>query len=209
MPLGSSPLSPPHVTPEGEGIYFVIPASPAHAGVSRGRRRVVSARDSGMRRRGGVCGRACRQLPSLRPCFDVAQHERFVGASHKRTHPERSRRMTGGFPSPAYPPDTPPRHTVPLLSQEPDQVPFWLWGAGSGGCGWEIRSRRCLGRSGQGGLAKASWESASSGSPGSIPGWAMRGKARWIRSRGAGNEDPGPWAPLRVLAEIPGRRGGR
>ena len=34
-------------------------------------------------------------------------------------------------------------------------------------------------------------------------------KARWIRSRGAGNEDPGPWAPLRVLAEIPGRRGGR
>ena len=27
-----------------------------------------------------------------------------------------------------YPSDTPPSHTDPLLSQEPDQVPFWLWG---------------------------------------------------------------------------------
>jgi len=37
----------------------------------------------------------------------------------------------------------------------------------------------------------------------------MRVKARWIRLRGAGNEDPVPWAPMRVLAETPVRRGGR
>ena len=49
------------------------------------------------------------------------------------------------------------RHTKHLFSQEPDQVPFWLWVAGSGWRGSERRSDARLGRSGQGELAKASW----------------------------------------------------
>ena len=45
--------------------------------------------------------------------------------------------------------------------------------------GWAggIRSRTALGRSGQGELAKASWETASSGRTGEIPGWAIRVKS--------------------------------
>jgi len=43
--------------------------------------------------------------------------------------------MTGDFPSPPNPSDSYLPHTVPLLSQEPDQVPFWLWGQGQEGAG--------------------------------------------------------------------------
>ena len=34
-----------------------------------------------------------------------------------------------------YPSDTPLPHTMPLPPQEPDQVPFWLWGQGQEGAG--------------------------------------------------------------------------
>ncbi|MEP2389033.1 hypothetical protein [Hyphomonas sp.] len=34
-----------------------------------------------------------------------------------------------------YPSDSFLPHTVSLLSQEPDQVPFWLWGQGQEGAG--------------------------------------------------------------------------
>ena len=63
-----------------------------------------------------------------------------------------------------------PPHTKHLLSQEPDQVPFWLWVAGSGWCGLGRRSDARLGRSGQGEPRKLGWESASSGRTGEIPG---------------------------------------
>ena len=60
-------------------------------------------------------------------------------------------------------------HTKHLPSQEPDQVPFWLWVAGSGWCGSERRSDARLGRSGQGEPRKLGWESASSGRTGIEP----------------------------------------
>ena len=34
-----------------------------------------------------------------------------------------------------YPSENSLPHTKPLLSQEPDQVPFWLWGQGQDGLG--------------------------------------------------------------------------
>ena len=74
-----------------------------------------------------------------------------------------------GFCAP-YPSENSPPHTKHLLSQEPDQVPFWLWVAGSGWCGSERRSDARLGRSGQGEPRKLGWESASSGRTGEIPG---------------------------------------
>ena len=64
-------------------------------------------------------------------------------------------------------------HTKHLPSQEPDQVPFWLWVAGSGWCGSERRSDARLGRSGQGEPVKAGWAFP--------PRWAYGGlPPKWI-----------------------------
>ena len=40
-----------------------------------------------------------------------------------------------GFCAP-YPSENSLPHTKHLPSQEPDQVPFWLWGQGQDGAGW-------------------------------------------------------------------------
>ena len=54
-------------------------------------------------------------------------------ASFRRETPACAGEAVRGGPNPS---DTRARHTHLLPSQEPDQVPFWLWGQGQDGlCG--------------------------------------------------------------------------
>ncbi|WP_339636414.1 GIY-YIG nuclease family protein [uncultured Hyphomonas sp.] len=151
----------------GQGLSS--PASPAHAGVSSGWLRLASAGDPGMRRGYGLWDRD--HSPPMTP----AQAGVHLGTS---THAHEAASGDGylptqvsselGFCAP-YPSENSLPHTKHLLSREPDQVPFWLWVAGSGWCGSEIRSDARLGRSGQGEPRKLGWESASSGRTGIEP----------------------------------------
>jgi len=144
------------------------PASPAHVRVSSGRLQQDTPAYAG----DTVCGIETTPPPPMTP----AQAGVHLGTS---THAHEAASGDGylpaqvsselGFCAP-YPSENSPPHTKHLFSQEPDQVPFWLWVAGSGWCGSERRSDARLGRSGQGEPRKLGWESASSGRTGEIPG---------------------------------------
>ena len=147
------------------------PTSPAHAGVSSGWLRQASAGHPGIRQGYGLWDRD-HSSPPMTPAqagvhlgTSPFAHEGAAGDGYLPSQVSSEL----GFCAP-YPSENSPPHTKPLLSQEPDQVPFWLWVAGSGWSGSERRSDARLGRSGQGEPRKLGWESASSGRTGEIPG---------------------------------------